>query len=142
MRRAILIFVVAMVALSSCAVLEYIWLVPRANGSVDFNSALTNEEVLNRFTQIAQTELEKWAWGRGNSNETYRDEDQGIVEIGPYRKSNVAGFAAHAEIDRSQHRHRLVFTVKGAGPYYMPLPVDKVVQKITCRLLPMLDTRQ
>jgi hypothetical protein len=134
MRFNFLILVIGAV-LSGCSVLEYIWLVPRASGEVRFNPAYSNEEMLDIFVQLARPELS----GFNDPSESYRNTDEGIVEIGSYQKPNIAGYSAHAEIDRKQHV--LTFVVKGAGPYYMALPVDKVMQKIICKLLPRLESK-
>jgi hypothetical protein len=134
MRFNLLILVIGAV-LSGCSVLEYLWLVPRASGEVSFNPAYSNEEVIDIFVQLAQPELT----GFNDPSESYRNIDEGIVEIGSYQKSNIAGYSAHTEIDRKQHV--LTFVVKGAGPYYMALPVDKVKQKIIFKLSPRLESK-
>jgi hypothetical protein len=136
MRFNFLMILVIGAVLSGCSVLEYLWLVPRANGEVSFNPAYSNEEILDVFVQLAQPELS----GFNAPSESYRNIDEGIIEIGSYQKSNIAGYSAHAEIDHKQHV--LTFVVKGAGPYYMALPVDKVIQKIICKLSPRLESKK
>ncbi len=133
----ILVFIVTM---PGCSVLEYIWLVPRANGEVSFNPIFSNTEVLDAFAQVALPELKSIS----QPSETYRNVGKGVIEIGYYHEAgileaSIAGFSAQAEIDRK--RHILTFVIKGAEPYYMPLPVDETVQKITIKLSQKLGKR-
>jgi hypothetical protein len=127
------------VTLSGCSLLEYIWLVPRASGEVSFNPILSNREILDTFARVALPELKFYS----QPLETYRNVDEGIIEIGHFHsragvfKSSIAGFSARAEIDRKQHT--LSFVVKGAEVYYQALPVDSAVQKITYGLSKKLD---
>jgi hypothetical protein len=127
------------VTLSGCSLLEYIWLVPRASGEVSFNPILSNKEILDTFARVALPELKFYS----QPSETYRNVDEGIIEIGHFHsragffKSSIAGFSARAEIDRKQHT--LSFVVKGAEAYYQALPVDSAVQKITYGLSKKLD---
>ena len=131
MQRIFLILILT-TTLSGCAVLEYIWLVPSANGEVSFDPALSNTEILDTFAQVARSELDFH-----NPEETYRNAEEGIVEIGPYRESNRIGYRVHAEIDREQYI--LTFVVAGAEIYYRRLPVDDAVQKIIYKLSPRLE---
>jgi hypothetical protein len=132
--RLNLIITVFTATLSGCSVLEYIWLVPRANSEVSFNPIFSNTEILDTFAQVALPKLKFFS----QPSETYRNVGEGIIEIGHYHsragivKSSIAGFSARAEIDREQHT--LSFVVKGAGAYYQALPVDETAQEITYEL--------
>ena len=123
------LLILMMNGLSGCGVFEYLWLVPRAHENISFDPALTNAEIL---TAVERTTLAVKVHSYSETQVTRRDDAKGFIELGPYRQSNVTGYAFRAEIDRGEHLVKLV--VKGAGPYYSDLPVDDVARELAQQL--------
>ena len=128
MWRIVALVVLVPPLLSGCAFFEYFGLVPRAHETVSFNSAFTDAEILTAVERCALT-ANLGVWSRNGLEVTRRSVNDGVIELGPWRESNVAGYAVRASIDRRKSRLRLV--VKGAGPYYSKLPVDEAVQLLS-----------
>ena len=101
--------------LTGCAVLERVWLVPRASRIATIPSGVSSSEMLDAFMNAAQNHFVSF----GKPIVTFRDEE--TIEVGHWRKSNTAGYSGKAKINNT--KTQLSFTVKGAGPYYTKLPV-------------------
>ncbi|MES9903816.1 MAG: hypothetical protein ABW168_14215 [Sedimenticola sp.] len=132
MRRAFAI--VVCVLLSGCAAMEYLWLVPHNSMNIEIPNHVTKAEAINIFGIVAIDQLTAW----GNRSVTYQNNEEGVIEIGPWRKTNIAGYAARAEV--KDNGSTLYFFVKGAGPYYSDLPVEKKSNEIYSELNRIFNT--
>ena len=137
MKRSIAILMILPIFLSGCGLLEYLWLVPRAQERVKFDPDLTNEEI---FTAVERAALAPELHALNRLDVSRRDVDKGLIELGPFRESNVAGYAVRAMIDRPESQLTLV--VKGAGPYYSHLPVKESARHLAQDLSNALAKRQ
>ncbi|MES9857225.1 MAG: hypothetical protein ABW166_11535 [Sedimenticola sp.] len=126
MRRTLAI--IMCMFLSGCAAMEYLWLVPRNSMHIEIPSHILKAEALNLFGEVAIKRLTAW----GERSVTYLNEDEGVIEIGYWRKTNIAGYAARSEI--KDNGGKLYFSVKGAGPYYSELPVEQASKDIHSEL--------
>ena len=89
-------------------------MVPRASRVAAIPSGVSPNEMLDAFMNAAR---DHFVFGKPAV--TFRDEK--TIEVGPWRKSNTAGYSGKAKINNAETQ--LSFTVKGAGPFYTNLPV-------------------
>jgi hypothetical protein len=113
------------VLLSGCSIIEYLWLIPRASEEISIEPKQSNAEILAAVESASiQANFPMWKLPAVS----YSSLEKGVIEFGPYRQSNVAGYAVRATIDRKHNLLKIV--VKGAGPYYAELPVDDAAEKL------------
>ena len=123
----------AIVSLSSCGMLEKVWLVPEVRSEVPFDTKLINKQVLDAVA-MAVTNVNVTFWSR---DITYLDVLEGTLETGYFRTPNIAAAQLRIEIDRDSKV--IVLTVKGAGPYYSKLPVEECHRLFRAALLRKLS---
>ena len=98
--------------LSACSALETKTLVPKEFRTIDLPNSLSHKEALELFKV---TSLNYFVFGKPKV--TFRNNNS--IEIGPWRKSNVAGYRGKAIIKNK----KLSFVIKGTNVYYSKLPV-------------------
>ncbi len=67
-----------------------------------------------------------------NDRVTRRDERVGIIETGAFENDNVVGFRVRARF--AADAEAILVTIKGAGPYFMDLGVEKAFAEFDTRM--------
>jgi hypothetical protein len=117
--------------LSGCWLLEKAILVPEINFNIPYNTELINKQALEAVNLAVKDVKAPGLWWAYDI--TYLDVLEGTLETGYFKESNMAGISLRAQIDRKNNV--IVITIKGAGPYYSDLPVDKAKQYFSNALI-------